>query len=154
DIDERQEAWLVRASVSKTRQSRWAKLPSDLFGAVVGRLPAREDRDPSSGLFGDVTADRIRTAIGRACRDPGGPVFSPHDPRHRRISLMHRQGRTWAEIGAFVGQRNLAVTANIYTHVLIDSREIDRAKLLERVHTVPTPVLAPDDAIQSFAGEF
>ena len=43
---------------------------------------------------------------------------------------MHRQGRSWAQIGQFVGQRNLAVTANTYTHVLLDDRELDYRKLL------------------------
>ncbi len=54
----------------------------------------------------------LRMAIGRACRDAGVPVFSPHDLRHRRISLLHHQGVTWAEIGASVGQRNLSTTAD------------------------------------------
>ena len=53
------------------------------------------------------------------------PVFSPHDLRHRRISLLHAQGRSWAEIGRFVGQRKLSVTADTYTHVLSDGSEID-----------------------------
>jgi integrase len=154
DLDEQQRAWLVRASVSKTRQQRWAKLPPDLYEAVMGRLPTREDRDGAAPLFGDITADRIRTAIARACRDAGVPVFSPHDLRHRRISLMHKQGRTWAEIGALVGQRNLAVTANVYTHVLIDSREVDRAYLLARVRAVTTLVLPPGEATPAQAGVF
>jgi hypothetical protein len=36
----------------------------------------------------------------------------------------------WARIGEFVGQRNLAVTANTYSHVLIDEAEADYAALL------------------------
>lgn len=76
--------------------------------------------------------DRLRTAIGRACRDAGIPYLSPHDLRHRRISLLHHQGVSWAEIGARVGQRNLSVTADTYTHALLEYREIDRATLLER----------------------
>jgi len=36
----------------------------------------------------------------------------------------------WARIGAFVGQRNLAVTANTYSHVLVDEAEVDYASLL------------------------
>lgn len=28
----------------------------------------------------------------RACRDAGVPTFSPHDLRHRRISLLHHEG--------------------------------------------------------------
>ena len=35
----------------------------------------------------------------------------------------------WARIGEFVGQRNLAVTANTYSHVLIDETEVDYAGL-------------------------
>jgi hypothetical protein len=36
----------------------------------------------------------------------------------------------WARIGEHMGQRNLAVTANTYTHVLVDETEIDYAELL------------------------
>jgi integrase len=140
DLDEHRRAWLVRAAVSKTRRARWVELPGDVFEAIVDRLPAREDRDPSSPRFPGVTADRLRMAIRRGCRDAGVPVFSPHALRHRRISLLHRDGVTWAEIGAKVGQRNLSVTADRYTHAMIDYREIDRAKLLARVRTVPTSV--------------
>ena len=58
------------------------------------------------------------------------PTFSPHDLRHRRISLLHLGGVPWARIGEHVGQRNLAVTANTYTHVLVDEAELDYASLL------------------------
>jgi integrase len=58
------------------------------------------------------------------------PVFSPHDLRHRRISLLHRQGRTWVEIARFVGQRKLSITADTYTHVMGDGRELDYAEVL------------------------
>jgi hypothetical protein len=43
---------------------------------------------------------------------------------------LHRQRRTWAEIGRLVGQRKLRVTADVYTHVLTDGREIDLEALL------------------------
>ena len=47
------------------------------------------------------------------------------------MSLLHKQCKTWAEVGAFVGQRDLSVTSDTYTHVLMDdAREIDLAKLL------------------------
>jgi integrase len=59
------------------------------------------------------------------------PAFSPHDLRHRRISLLHLAGVPWARIGERVGQRNLAVTANTYSHVLTDEDELDYADLLE-----------------------
>ena len=73
---------------------------------------------------------RFRTAIARACTAAGVPAFSPHDLRHRRISLMHLGGAPWARIGEHVGQRNLAVTANTYTHVLADETELHYPELL------------------------
>jgi integrase len=154
DLDEERRAWLVPAAVSKTRRPRWVELPADLFEALLEQLPAREDRDPEAPLFGEATADRLRMAIGRACRDAGVPRFSPHDLRHRRISLLHRQGVSWAEIGERVGQRSLSVTADTYTHVLVDYREVDRAKLLGRVRTVPPPVPPSGDPTPLFAGRF
>jgi integrase len=77
-----------------------------------------------------VSPDRFRTAIARACTAAGVPVFSPHDLRHRRISLLHLTGVPWARIGEDVGQRNLAVTANTYMHVLIDEAELDYEALV------------------------
>jgi integrase len=72
----------------------------------------------------------VRTAIAKACRAAAVPLWRPHDLRHRRISLMHAQGRSSAQIGEWVGQRNLAVTANTYTHVLTDETELEYAALL------------------------
>ena len=81
-------------------------------------------------LFPGAGADRLRTAITRSCKAAGIPPFSPHDLRHRRISLLHDQGRTWAQIGAFVGHADLMTTSKTYTHVLSDGREVDLAALL------------------------
>jgi integrase len=116
--------------VTKTRAALWVELPDALAEAIEARLPPREDRELDAPLFRDVTADRLRTAIARACKAVAVPVFSPHDLRHRRISVLHRQGRTWAEIGRFVGQRKLSITADTYTHVLLDGREVDYGTLL------------------------
>jgi integrase len=102
-----------------------------LADAIEATLPPRDDRKPEAPLFGyEVGEARLRTAIARACTAAGVPHFSPHDLRHRRISLLHRQGRSWAEVGAFVGQRSLKVTADTYTHVLLDDRELDYSALL------------------------
>lgn len=150
DLDESRQAWLIRGAVAKTRRPRWASLPADLLEALLAQLPAREDRDPAAPLFAGVTAERLRMAIGRACRDGGVPHFSPHDLRHRRISFLHLHGVSWAEIGERVGQRSKVVTADRYTHVLLEGREVDRAKLLGRDQAVP-PSDAPSTA---FAGTF
>lgn len=59
------------------------------------------------------------------------PTFSPHDLRHRRISLDHLRGVPWARLGEHVGQHNIAVSANTYTHVLTDETELDYAALCD-----------------------
>jgi integrase len=120
----------LRAATQKQRRALWVELPDVLADAIEATLPPREDRDPDARLFPGASADRLRTAIARACRAAGVPKFSPHDLRHRRISLLHQQGRTWAQIGQFVGQRQLSVTSDVYTHVLSDGREIDLDALL------------------------
>jgi integrase len=135
DYDEPARRVRLRASTMKTRAALWVDLPDALADAIEATLPPREDREPAAPLSPGVTADRLRTAIARACKAAGVPVFSPHDLRHRRISLLHRQGRTWAEIGRQVGQRKLSVTADTYTHVLSDGRELDYPALVaELVH--------------------
>jgi integrase len=132
DYDEPPRRVRLRAAASKTGRGLWVDLPDVLAEAIERTLPPREDRDPEVRLFASSGADAIRTSIAKACRAAGVPVWSPHDLRHRRISLLHRQGRTWAEIGALVGQRSLKVTSDTYTHVLIDSRELDYTALLAR----------------------
>ncbi len=133
DLDEPQNRWRIRRAVEKGRRGRWISLPPDLFAAVLATLPPREDRDPERPVFSGLTQERLRTAIARACKASGTPTWSPHDLRHRRISLWHRQGETWALIGARVGQRSLSVTADTYTHVLLDDRELDHAGLVAQL---------------------
>jgi integrase len=129
DVDEQRGRWRVSQAVSKTGRARWVPVPPELFAAVCALLP-REDRTPERRVFQGFGADRFRTAVTRACSAAAVPHFSPHDLRHRRISLLHLGGEPWARIGEQVGQRNLAVTANTYSHVLIDEAELNYEKLL------------------------
>jgi hypothetical protein len=80
-------------------------VPSELFQAVSA-LVAREDRIPDRRVFQGFGGDRFRTALTRACTAAAVPAFSPHDLRHRRISLLHLGGVPWARIGEHVGQRS------------------------------------------------
>lgn len=66
----------------------------------------------------------------RACTAAGVPAFSPHDLRHRRVSLLHLGGMPWARIGELVGHDDLLTTARTYTHVVVDERELDFGALL------------------------
>jgi Phage capsid family/Phage integrase family len=78
DLDLDLRAWLVRKEVSKTGRPRWVQLPDDLYEILIERLPPPDLREPDAPLFREVTADRLRTAIGRACRAAGVPPFGPH----------------------------------------------------------------------------
>ena len=129
DVDEPRSRFRVSRAVAKTRHGRFVTVPPVLFAAVLELCP-RDDRVPERRVFQGVMADRLRTAIARACTASGVPVFSPHDLRHRRISLLHLGGVPWARIGEHVGQRDLAVTANTYSHVLTDETELDYGVML------------------------
>jgi len=132
DLDEPRQRWRVSRVASKTRRrARWVGVPPVIFEAVCHLVP-REDRVPERHVFQCFGGDRLRTAVTRACTAAGVPGFSPHDLRHRRISLLHLAGVPWARIGEHVGQRNLAVTANTHSHVLADEEKLDSAGLLGR----------------------
>jgi integrase len=133
DYDEPRRRVRLRTKTTKTRRALWVELPDVLADALEASLGPREDRDPEAQLFARSGADALRTAIGKACRAAGVPLFSPHDLRHRRVSLLHLSGMPWVQIGQLVGQRDLAVTANTYTHVVVNG-EVDYVNLLEIAH--------------------
>jgi integrase len=130
DYDEQRRRVRLRAATTKTRKALWIELHPDLADAIEQNIGPREDRDLDARIFAGTGADALRTSIAKACRAAGVPLFSPHDLRHRRISLLHLRGMPWARIGEFVGQRSLKVTADTYTHVLMDERELDYSELL------------------------
>ena len=75
---------------------------------------------------GRPSADVDRQGVPRR-GDPAVLAARPTAPPH----LASPSGGTpWAGIGRFVGQRSLTVTADTYTHVLVDGREINTARLL------------------------
>jgi integrase len=129
DVDESRSRWRVSRAVAKTARGRWVTVPPVLFAAVLALCP-REDRAAERRVFDEFGADRFRTAITRACTAAGVPVFSPHDLRHRRISLLHLAGVPWVTIGQAVGQRDIATTANTYSHVMADEVELDYPSLI------------------------
>jgi integrase len=128
DVDEPRGRW--RIATSKTGRPRWVA-PDPLLFAAVAELVPREDRHADRRVFDYMTAERLRTAIARACAGTGVPAFSPHDLRHRRVSLLHLGGMPWARIGELVGHDDLVTTARTYTHVVADEQELDYAGLLE-----------------------
>jgi integrase len=129
DIDAMAARWRVARRHNKGGTAHWVPVPALLFGFVEDLVP-REDRVLEDRVFEGLSHDAMRTDMARACKHAGIPLYSPHDLRHRRISLWHRQGVTWAQIGEWAGQRSLATTADIYTHVILDPREVDYGAVL------------------------
>jgi len=129
DVDEPRQRFRISAGTTKTGRARWVGLPPELFAAVAALVP-RDDRVPERPLFLGFAGDRFRTALTRACIAAGVPHFSPHDLRHRRVSLLHLGGMPWARIGELVGHDDLVTTARTYTHVVADERELDYERVL------------------------
>lgn len=127
DVDEPRGRW--RIATSKTGRPRWVSPPPLLLDAVLDLCP-RDDRHADRQVFDQVTSERLRTALTRACTAAGVPAFSPHDLRHRRVSLLHLGGMPWARIGELVGHDDLVTTARTYTHVVADESELDYVGLL------------------------
>src|SRR6185437_3858439 len=102
DIDEPGGRWRVRAENSKTSVPRWID-PVDLdIHAAVCALKPREDRQRNERVFDGLADTRLRTAITRACKATGTPHWSPHDLRHRRISLLVLRGTPIPRVSAYV----------------------------------------------------
>jgi integrase len=139
EIDEPDNRWRVRRSVSKTSRPRWVPLGDfphsslAVFDAVMALVP-REDRDTAAQVFAGFDADAYRTALARACKAAAVPAFSPHDLRHRRCTLWHLGGIPVALAAAWAGhspQEHLKT----YAHAtLTDRRELDYEPLIRASH--------------------
>jgi integrase len=104
-------------------------IPELVFQAVTDTVP-REDREMAAQVFSGFGADRLRTAITRACKAAGVPMFSPHDLRHRRATLWHLQGIPAVEAASWLGH-SAQEHLKTYAHVVIDRSEVDYADLLD-----------------------
>jgi integrase len=129
DLDEPRGRW--RIATSKTGRPRWVTPTAFLLEQVLALCP-RDDRHSDRRVFENVTGDRLRTALTRACTASGVPTFSPHDLRHRRVSLLHLAGVPWARIGEQVGHDDITTTSRVYTHVVADERELDYQLLIAK----------------------
>jgi len=130
DVDELAGRWRVSQAVAKTRRARWVPVPERLFEHVVALVP-REDRELDGQVFDGFGADRLRTAITRACKAAGVPAFSPHDLRHRRATLWHLSGVPVVEAAAWLGHAP-QVHVKTYAHATLGNREeVDYEALLD-----------------------
>ena len=130
DYDEPAPAGAATGGTTKTRRPLWVDLHPVLADALEASLPPREDRDPDARLFAgsrrrrapDVDREGVQGGQRAGCSPSrsAAPADQPDAPARM----------PWARIGEFVGQRDINVTANTYTHVLVDKAELDYDALL------------------------
>jgi integrase len=132
DLDEHRRAIRLRWTVEKNERYRHLELPDDLYAALLGTLPPREDRNLEAPLFAGLDEAALRTAITRACRATGTPHFSPHGLRRRRGSLHYKRTGSLAEVAELLGDSK-RVSADHYVYALTDYREVSRAEALARL---------------------
>jgi integrase len=125
----------VSANVSKTGKARWVKITPTVFRAVLDLCP-RDDRVPERRVFQGFGGDRFRKAISRACTAAGIPSFSPHDLRHRRISLLLREEDP-VTVSRLVGHARASMSLDVYgTSSSMRQRSTTRRRSRDRtVHT-------------------
>ncbi len=117
DVDVRTSRFRVRSGKSRAAR-RWIQVPADLMVEVEALVP-REDRAGSALVFGGMTGQDLRQAMGRACQAAGIIRYSPHDLRHRRVSVCHQEGVPFREIADRVGHARTSMTADTDTHAIL-----------------------------------
>jgi integrase len=130
DVDEPAGRWRVRPDASKTGMARWVDPVDPDIHAAVCALTPREDHDLDARVFPYLEDARLRTAITRACKATGTPHWSPHDLRHRRVSLLVLRGTPIPRVSAYVGHARGSMTLDTYAHVLLEPTELDYTALL------------------------
>jgi integrase len=73
-------------SATKRDRARWVYLPEWLMQAIEDTCPL-EDRTPERKVFQGITESGAYRQMARACATAGVPHYSPHDLRHRRITI-------------------------------------------------------------------
>jgi integrase len=96
-------------------------------------------------LFPGITADGLRSAMTDACSRAGLMHCTPHQLRHRRVSLWHFQGIPARELAERAGHSKPSMSLDVYSHV-IAVEEIDVEALRELLKAA-----APAAAV--FAGD-
>jgi integrase len=113
-----------RVRVSKTRTKtaagqRWLAVPDVLLDELEALVPL-EDRHADRLVFPRLTKAAVREGLYRACRNAKIAAYSPHDLRHRRVSLWVAQGFDPVAVKTWAGHSRTSMTLDVYSHVIID----------------------------------
>jgi integrase len=83
---------------------------------------------PERKVFQALEVSAGRQAMTRACRDAKIPHYSPHDLRHRRLTLWHQSGVPARELAERAGHSKPSMSLDVYTHVM-PVAEVDTKRL-------------------------
>jgi integrase len=120
DVDAADNRFRLRRATVKAQikaRARWVQVPDWLMLLILDTCPL-EDRTPGRRVFPSFVPDNVRHAMRRACTLAGIPHFSPHELRHRRLSLWHGQGVPSRELAARAGHAKASMTLDVYSHVM------------------------------------
>ena len=104
-------------SATKRDKARWIYLPAWLMEAIEATCPL-EDRVPERRVFQGITGASFYQAMRRACGTAKIPNYSPHDLRHRRITVWHQSGVVARELAERAGHARASMSLDVYSHVM------------------------------------
>jgi integrase len=104
----------------RTAGRRWLPVPPELLDEIADLLPL-EDRARDRRVFAGLTYGQLGRVLDRACRDAGLADYTPHDLRHRRISLWFAHQLDQVTIATWAGHSRPSMSSDRYGHVLIST---------------------------------
>jgi integrase len=113
----------LRVSAARTKTmsgQRWLWLPDELVEQLAESCPLEDRNGP---VFAGLTDSNLRHRLDMACKLAGTVVYSPHDFRHRRISLWVRMGIDPVAAKVWSGHSNASMTLDRYSHVVVDGQD-------------------------------
>ena len=117
DVDVAESRFRLPRSTTKSRRPRWVQVPAWLMETIAATCPL-EDRTAEKRVFPRFSVDGAEKAMANACKTAEIPRFSPHDLRHRRLSLWHGQGVPAKELAERAGHAKASMSLDVYSHVM------------------------------------
>lgn len=116
------DGWVLIDDAKTVAGRRWLPVPRDILDDIEDGLPEPADRPATMLAFG-VNAQAIRYDLERACLSAGVGNYSPHELRHRRLSLWYRHGINPITVKGWAGHTRASMGLDTYGHVVLDPRE-------------------------------
>jgi len=128
---------LVKAALrQKARQDAMRRLADDAW-VETGFITTTSKGTP-------VEHTRVNKRLAELCSELGLPRVSPHSLRHTCATLMIASGCSLAQVQQVLGHSQIALTANLYAHLL---SEATRAPL-EKLAAMVAPSAPPESGTQ------